>query len=206
LVSSKDEELGQFTVYAPHLIAQSSVMEMKLVSTETRYVVECTAPVLREVVRYIISHKTKHPPLIQKPLISKVMKDVCACKWDAWFIDEVGDNRQLLYDVILLANALNIQGLLHLACAKVASLIKGQPLANIQNILNPTTTTTTTTTTPTSTTTSPTTASTNSSEASPNDESSETTTEDSTSPSNATPAKKVDPAEDSSPKCTCPYH
>lgn len=135
LFSSKDPQNGHFAVYAPHLIAQSSVMEMKLVSTETRYVIEASVPVVREVVRYINSHRTKIPPAIEKPLRSKIMKDVCACPWDARFIDEIGEDRQLLYDVILLANYLNIQSLLHLACAKVASLIKGKPLEQIKNIL-----------------------------------------------------------------------
>jgi len=57
-------------------------------------------------------------------------------KWDAEFIDKVGENRQLLYDLILAANYLDIKSLLHLGCAKVGSLIKGQPLENLKNILS----------------------------------------------------------------------
>ena len=53
------------------------------------------------------------------------MKDVCKDPFDADFIDRIGDNRQALYDLILAANYMDIKALLHLGCAKVASLIKG---------------------------------------------------------------------------------
>jgi hypothetical protein len=66
------------------------------------------------------------------------MRDVVSDKWDAVFIDAVGDgDRQTLYDLILAANYLDIKSLLHLGCAKVASLIKGQPLEKIKDVLNP---------------------------------------------------------------------
>ncbi len=43
--------------------------------------------------------------------------------------------RAQLYDLILAANYMDIKSLLHLGCAKVASLIKGQPLEKIKEIL-----------------------------------------------------------------------
>ena len=55
--------------------------------------------------------------------------------WDAKFIDSIGENKQELYDIILAANYMDINSLLHLGCAKVASLIKGQPLDKIKDIL-----------------------------------------------------------------------
>lgn len=56
---------------------------------------------------------------------------------DADYIDKIGENRQRLYDLILGANYMDIKSLLHLGCAKVASLIKGQPLDKIKEILDP---------------------------------------------------------------------
>jgi len=94
------------------------------------------ANVLKEVVDYINHHKGTEPPIIEKPLRSKVMKEVCKDAWDAEFIDRIGEDRQLLYDLILAANFMDIKGLLHLGCAKVASLIKGQPLEKIREILS----------------------------------------------------------------------
>jgi len=92
--------------------------------------------ILSKVVDYMSHHKGSEPPIIEKPLRSKVMKDVCKDPWDADFIDKIGENRQQLYDLILAANYMDIKSLLHLGCAKVASLIKGQPLEKIKDILS----------------------------------------------------------------------
>jgi len=90
---------------------------------------------LKYVVEYMLYHRGSEPPIIEKPLRSKVMKDVCKDAWDAEFIDKIAENRQQLYDLILAANYMDIKSLLHLGCAKVASLIKGQPLEKIKDIL-----------------------------------------------------------------------
>ena len=92
--------------------------------------------VVEKVVEYMNHHQGKELPIIEKPLRSKVMKDVCKDPWDAEFIDKIGENRQQLYDLILAANYMDIKSLLHLGCAKVASLIKGQPLDKIKEILS----------------------------------------------------------------------
>lgn len=94
-----------------------------------------TAEILQLVCDYMNFHKGVEPGIIEKPLRSKLMKDVCKDAWDADYIDKIGDNRQQLYDLILAANYMDIKSLLHLGCAKVASLIKGQPLDKIRDIL-----------------------------------------------------------------------
>ena len=95
-----------------------------------------SSAILAEVITYINHHKGVEPPIVEKPLRSKVMKDVCKDPFDADFIDRIGENRQALYDVILAANYMDIKSLLHLGCAKIASLIKGQPLEKIKDILS----------------------------------------------------------------------
>lgn len=57
--------------------------------------------ILELVVEYMRHHNGLEPPIIEKPLRSKIMKDVCKDKWDANFIDKIGENRQTLYDLIL---------------------------------------------------------------------------------------------------------
>jgi S-phase kinase-associated protein 1 len=93
--------------------------------------------VLELVVEYLVHHKGTEPDVVEKPLRSKVMREVVKDEWDADFIDRVGANRQALYELIMAANYMDVQGLLHLGCAKVASLIKGQPLEKIKTILDP---------------------------------------------------------------------
>jgi S-phase kinase-associated protein 1 len=95
-----------------------------------------TSAILAEIITYMNHHKGVEPPIVEKPLRSKVMKDVCKDPFDADFIDRIGENRQALYDLILAANYMDIKSLLHLGCAKVASLIKGQPLEKIKDILS----------------------------------------------------------------------
>ncbi len=91
--------------------------------------------VLAMIVEYMNEHKGTEPAIIEKPLRSKLMKDCVKTAWDAPFIDGIGENRQALYDLILAANYMDVKSLLHLGCAKVASLIKGQPLEKIKDIL-----------------------------------------------------------------------
>ena len=93
--------------------------------------------ILDEVVKFMEHHKGEEPPIIPKPLRSTEMKKLCHDPWDATFIDSIGENRQKLYDLILAANYMDIKSLLHLGCAKVASLIKGQPLDKIKENLTP---------------------------------------------------------------------
>jgi len=91
--------------------------------------------ILEKVIEYMNHHKGTEPPIIPKPLRSKEMKQVCSDPWDATYIDKIGETRQDLYDLILAANYMDVKSLLHLGCAKVSSLIKGQPLEKIKDIL-----------------------------------------------------------------------
>lgn len=94
-----------------------------------------SSEILGLIVEYMNHHEGTEPPIIEKPLRYKNMVDVCRDNWDAVFIDRIGEDRQQLYDLILAANYMDIKSLLHLGCAKVASLIKGEPLEKIKDIL-----------------------------------------------------------------------
>ncbi len=97
---------------------------------------EAKSEILQLVTNYMVHHDGVEPPVIERPLRSKKMMDVCKDKWDATFIDHIGKNRQQLYDLILVAHYMSIKSLTHLSCAKVASLIKGiKTLEHVNNIL-----------------------------------------------------------------------
>lgn len=116
------------TLIKTSLEGNDKVDELKLPSI--------SGDILEFVVRYFEEHKGVEPPIVEKPLRSKNMKDVCAHKPDADYVDKIGENREQLYDLILGANYLDIKSLLHLCCAKVASLVKGEPFENIKGILS----------------------------------------------------------------------
>jgi len=136
-LTSKDKK--EFTVERKHAFI-STLVKTSLENDDKAEEVPIPGvqgAILELVVNYMKEHKGVEPPIIEKPLRSKVMKDVCPHKWDADYIDKIGDTRQMLYDLILAANYMDIKSLLHLGCAKVASLIKGQPLEKIKEILDP---------------------------------------------------------------------
>lgn len=140
LVSKEGEKLN---------VSQRVAKRAKLVSTALENDDKATeiptpgisTPILKLVIEYLeiwdnwILVKGSEPEEIKRPLRSKNMKDVVANVIEAEFIDRIGNNRQELYDLILAANYIDMNSLLHLGCAKVASLIKGEPLEKIKDIL-----------------------------------------------------------------------
>ena len=124
------------------LCLYSFTLFIHTISRCLNFKVQTSAAILAKIVEYMNEHKGTEATIIEKPLRSKVMKDVVNYEFDATFIDSVDEHaRQDLYDLILAANYMDIKGLLHLGCAKVASLIKGQPLEKIKDILAKGTTT-----------------------------------------------------------------
>jgi len=98
--------------------------------------VDVSPAVLDAIVRYMNHHKGTEPPLIEKPLRSRNMSEVCSDSFDAEFIDKIyAEQHSLLNDVLMGALYLHIPSLLHLGCAKIASLIKGHPLDKVKSIL-----------------------------------------------------------------------
>jgi len=89
--------------------------------------------VMRNVLRYLGHHKGKKPEEIAKPIRSVKMERIVADKWDAIFINSMVEKD--IYIMILAANYLDIPCLMHLGCAKIATLIKGKSPEEIQSIL-----------------------------------------------------------------------
>jgi S-phase kinase-associated protein 1 len=89
---------------------------------------------ISKMVEFLKHHDGEAPAIPEQPLRSKKMSEVTT-EWCANFVDQIGKNRDLIYKVIDIANYFDIPSLLHICCAKVASLIKGEKLENIKNIL-----------------------------------------------------------------------
>ena len=77
---------------------------------------------LEKVIDWCRHYRDIRPPEIEKPLRNADMS-VVVPPWDADFIDVECER---ISELILAANYLDISGLLDLACAKIASLIKGK--------------------------------------------------------------------------------
>lgn len=84
---------------------------------------------------YLDYHEGKEVPPLDKPIRSNDMIKNCNCKWDAFFIDDVADSKQDLFNLALIAYKLNIKSLIDLCCVKIATLVKGYPLhIAVQNL------------------------------------------------------------------------
>ncbi|TYZ67967.1 hypothetical protein PybrP1_011875 [[Pythium] brassicae (nom. inval.)] len=88
--------------------------------------------VLSKVIEFCSHHHNNPMREIEKPLKSSDMHDVVS-DWDANFVDIEQD---ILFELILAANYMDIKSLLDLACAKVASMIKGKTPQEIRETFN----------------------------------------------------------------------
>merc|ERR1712187_74324 len=82
---------------------------------------------------YLQHHKGVAPQEIAKPIRSVKMEKIVEDPWDAKFINAL--NKKTVFQIILGANYMDIKSLLHLGCAKIATLIKGKSPEEIKKIL-----------------------------------------------------------------------
>jgi len=90
------------------------------------------ATVLSKVIEFCKHHVDSKLPEIEKPLRSTNMIEMVPA-WDAAFVDV---DQEILFELILAANYMDIKSLLDLACAKVASMIKGKSAEQIRQTFN----------------------------------------------------------------------
>jgi S-phase kinase-associated protein 1 len=88
---------------------------------------------LELIVDYLKHHKGKEPAEIAKPIRSVKMEKIVEDPFDAQFINKLP--KRQLFQLILGANYMDCKSLLHLGCAKVATMIKGKSPEEIKQIL-----------------------------------------------------------------------
>merc|ERR1712034_266922 len=82
---------------------------------------------------YLKYHNGKAIAEIAKPIRSVKMEKIVEDAWDAEFINK--QTKKVIFQIILGANYMDIKSLLHLGCAKIATLIKGKSPEEIKKIL-----------------------------------------------------------------------
>src|SRR5690606_22235405 len=87
---------------------------------------------LQKVIEYVEYHHKVQPKELEKPLPTADLASLVD-DWDANFINV---DQDMMFQVLLIANYLDIQPLLHLMCAKVASLMKGKTPEEIRTTFN----------------------------------------------------------------------
>jgi S-phase kinase-associated protein 1 len=89
-------------------------------------------PILRKVLEYCLHYRSSNSKEIKKPLISRELSENGVEEWDCKFIsiEKVDD----LIDLIVAANFLDIESLVNLGCAKIATIIKGKSVEEIREV------------------------------------------------------------------------
>merc|ERR1711964_562997 len=105
-----------------------------------------TGDILKHIERYLKHHKGKIPAPIVKPIKSDDISKIVDDKWDAEFINgDSGDSAldgdstpvtpDVVFQIILGANYMHIQSLIHLGIAKIATIVKQMSPDEIKEIL-----------------------------------------------------------------------
>ena len=89
-------------------------------------------PILDKVIEYCTYINENTPPEIEKPLRSNNLNDVV----NEWYANFVDLEQEVLFELILASNFMDIKSLLELACAKVASLVKGMTIPETRQFFN----------------------------------------------------------------------
>jgi len=90
--------------------------------------------IFTHVVKFLEYHGGVEPAKIQKPIRSVDIFKIVEDQWDANFANSL--NKREKFQVILLANYIDCQSLLHLVCASIAAMIKGRSPKEINDILS----------------------------------------------------------------------
>mmetsp|Transcript_8342 Transcript_8342/g.13669 ORF Transcript_8342/g.13669 Transcript_8342/m.13669 type:complete len:192 (-) Transcript_8342:562-1137(-) len=122
-ISKKCAELSKFVTTILEGDSDATVIEIRQVPAET----------LAHVVEYLKHHKGKEPDPLPCPVRSIHMSQIVSDKWDATWIDAF--DKKTIFEVILAANYMDIKSLLHLGCAKIATLIKQLDQKEINRII-----------------------------------------------------------------------
>lgn len=88
--------------------------------------------ILNKILEWMIYHVEQPPNKIMKPIKKTDLKDI-VCDWDIQFIDV--DNNTL-FEIMNAANYMDIIDLLDLACAKLATMVKGKKPEEIREMLD----------------------------------------------------------------------
>merc|ERR1711964_238216 len=142
--NSDDEEQTKFELPLKYAIMSILVKNQKEGDQQTnddgKHVFKLSkvdGKTLKHVVEYLTDVAKGEPqPEISKPIKSVKMTKI-ATNEAAEFIGEDFEkfNKRQIFEIILAANYMDIKGLLHLGCAKIATLIKGKSPEEIKRIL-----------------------------------------------------------------------
>jgi len=125
---------GEFLI-STKALRLSTLLNMEAESNRRMvYVDKISRDVFSLIGVYLNRHNGVVPAEIAKPIRSVKMEKIVEDEWDARFANSV--SKRILFQIILGSNNIGCQSLVHLMCAKVATLIKGKSPEEIKRILS----------------------------------------------------------------------
>jgi len=136
LVSCDEANAGTFTIDRNSALMCNLVKSIIEGDSEVKRIEikKVSHDILKLIVTYLQHHKGKVPAEIAKPIRSVKMEKIVEDEWDAAFINK--QPKRTIFQIILGANYMDIKSLLHLGCAKIATMIKGKSPEEIKKILS----------------------------------------------------------------------
>lgn len=141
-VTETDAKLSEYLV--DHIdkhrsdVADGDWREVRLTQICPEMKSACVPPgSLGYVVEWLQHHKGVPPPTPALPLQSNDMSKLNFTPWDVAFAARLWAIKQVLYDVLIAAHYLRIKPLVAILCAQIACAIKGLPIDQIKDRLNP---------------------------------------------------------------------
>lgn len=136
LVSCDDNESQEFKVTRKAAMMCNLVRSIIEGDSEVKKIEikKVSKDILKLIVAYLEHHQGKTPAEIAKPIRSVKMEKIVEDEWDATFINK--QQKRVIFQIILGANYMDIKSLLHLGCAKIATMIKGKSPEEIKKILS----------------------------------------------------------------------
>merc|ERR1719471_86240 len=122
-ISRKAAELSKFMTECVSGDSEATTIEVRQVPTQT----------MERVIEYLKHHNGEEAQALPCPVRSIHMAQIVSDKWDATWIDAM--DKKSIFEVILAANYMDIKSLLHLGCAKIATLIKQLDQKEINRII-----------------------------------------------------------------------
>ncbi|KAJ3274584.1 suppressor of kinetochore protein mutant [Terramyces sp. JEL0728] len=126
---------GQEFNVAEDIITQSQLIKNMLSDLEVGEAAiplpNVTAHILTKIIEYATHHKNDTPPPLEDEMKAKSSDDI-----DEWDRDFIAVDQGTLFEIILAANYMDMQGLLDLGCKTVANMIKGKSVEEIRKTFN----------------------------------------------------------------------
>lgn len=123
IIKVQSKELKEFTL--TKIQAELSLMLKSMIQDYPGEIVvplsEMDEKTTSKVIEYLVHYDGQQPPEIEKPLKSAIMTEVTD-SWSAQYIEAL--SLEELVDITVAANFMEIQPLLDLTCAKLASMCK----------------------------------------------------------------------------------